>query len=76
MVWLRGMSFERHDGAAHLSLTHIGRGDVEESFTTDDLFDGGLAGAAEAIIDVSRDGRVLGIEWLGEVPEVLRTDVQ
>jgi uncharacterized protein YuzE len=74
-MWLPGMSMSRFGDDAYLYLTHIGDGDVEESFSTEDFFDD-WRDAREAIIDVGHDGRVLGIEWLGrEVPEVVRPTV-
>jgi uncharacterized protein YuzE len=76
VVWLAGMSISRSDDAAYLYLTHIGDGDVAESFSTEEFFDD-WRDAKEAIIDVGHDGRVLGLEWRGgDVPEVVRPDVR
>jgi hypothetical protein len=70
------MSMSRSDDAAYLALTHIGDGEVDESFSTEDFFDD-WRDAKEAIIDVGHDGRVLGIEWLGrDVPDVVRPAVR
>jgi uncharacterized protein YuzE len=69
------MSFDREDDTAYLALAAVDEADGERSVSTDDCFDDpGVV--CEARVDVDADGRMFGIEWPEDAPEVIRPDIR